>query len=169
MAKYEDYAPETPKKKKFRLFEAEDVMLATPTPQEEPTESVPEKAAEEPRRCLRCTDTEMVFYRTVRLQTENYYGPGGIQSLFRDDDDPDQAVLLPAEIWVCPKCRRMELVWGFATMPGGERVSEVVKYEQTFEHCTEQQLRQVLEGEKFNADMKQAARNLLRRNYDCRK
>lgn len=164
MAKYEDYAP---KKRGFRLFEAEDVMPAAPSPWEEAAEVVPEKAAEEPRRCLRCTDTEMKFYRTVRLQTENYYGPGGIQSLFRDDDDPDQAVLLPAEIWVCPKCHRMELVWGFATMPGGERVSEVVKYEQTFERCTEQQLRQILAEDKFNADMKQAARNLLRRNYNC--
>lgn len=164
MPLYPDYAP---KKKKFRLFETEDVMPPTPAPQEDPVEVVPEKAAEEPRRCLRCTDTEMKFYRTVKLQTEGYYGPGGIQSLFRDDDDPDQAVLLPVEIWACPKCRRMEMVWGFATMPDGERLPEVVKYEQTFEYCTEQQLRQVLEGEKFNADMKQAARNLLRRNYDC--
>ena len=166
MAKYEDYAP---KKKKFRLFEAEDVMPAAPAPQEEPTEAAPEKAAEEPRRCLRCPDTEMVFYRTVRLQTEEYYGPGSLQSLFRDDDDPRQAVLLPVSVWACPKCRRMEMVWGFPELPGGELMPEsaVRKHERAFERCTEQQLRQVLEGKEFNDDMKQAARNLLRRNYDC--
>ena len=164
MAKYEDYAP---KKRGFRLFEAEEVTTPTPAPQEEPTETAPEKAAETPRFCLRCTDTQMMFYRTVRLQMEGYYGPGGIDSLFRDDDDPYQAVLLPASVWVCPKCRRMEQVWGFPALPRQRRTSPVVKHERAFENCTEQQLRQILESGEFDADMKQAARNLLRRNFDC--
>ena len=164
MAKYEDYAP---KKRGFRLFEAEEVTTPPPALQEEPETTVPEKAAEEPRRCLRCTDTEMKFYRTVRLQMEGYTKPGTLMELFRDDDDPFETALLPVELWACPKCRRMEMVWGFATMPDGEKVSEIVKHEQTFAYCNEQQLRQILEGEEFNADMKQAARNLLRRNFDC--
>jgi hypothetical protein len=159
MAKYEDYAP---KKKKFRLFEAEDTQA--PTPQEEP-EAVPEKAAEEPRFCLRCTDTEMLFYRTVKLQTDRYWDGGTIRDLFRDDDEPYETALLPAEIWVCPKCRRMETVWAFSTLPGGAGLSKVWEYERTFEYCNEKQLRQILEEDKFNEDMKQAARNLLEKKF----
>ena len=160
MAKYEDYAP---KKKKFRLFEAEDTPA--PTPQEEPIEVVPEKAAEEPRFCLRCTDTEMLFYRTVKLQTDRYWDGGTIRDLFRDDDEPYETALLPAEIWVCPKCRRMETVWAFSTLPGGAGLSKVWEYERTFEYCNEKQLRQILEEDKFNEDMKQAARNLLEKKF----
>ena len=160
MAKYEDYAP---KKKKFRLFEAEDTQA--PTPQEEPIEAVPEKAAEEPRFCLRCTDTEMLFYRTVKLQTDRYWDRGSITELFRDDDEPYETALLPAEIWVCPKCRRMETVWAFSTLPGGAGLSKVWEYERTFEYCNEKQLRQILEEDKFNEDMKQAARNLLEKKF----
>ena len=160
MAKYEDYAP---KKKKFRLFEAEDA--SEPTPQEEPIEAVPEKAAEEPRFCLRCTDTEMLFYRTVKLQTDRYWDGGTIRDLFRDDDEPYETALLPAEIWVCPKCRRMETVWAFSTLPGGAGLSKVWEYERTFEYCNEKQLRQILEEDKFNEDMKQAARNLLEKKF----
>lgn len=160
MAKYEDYAP---KKRGFRLFEAEDTQA--PTPQEEPIEAVPEKAAEEPRFCLRCTDTEMLFYRTARLQMEGYTKPGTLIELFRDDDDPYETALLPAEIWVCPKCRRMETVWAFSTLPGGAGLSKVWEYERTFEYCNEKQLRQILEEDKFNEDMKQAARNLLEKKF----
>ncbi len=160
MALYPDYAP---KKKKFRLFEAEDAP--EPTPQEEPVEAVPEKAAEEPRFCLRCTDTQMVFYRTARLQMEGYTKPGTLIELFRDDDDPYETALLPAEIWVCPKCRRMETVWAFSTLPGGAGLSKVWEYERTFEYCNEKQLRQILEEDKFNEDMKQAARNLLEKKF----
>lgn len=160
MAKYEDYAP---KKKKFRLFEAEDAPA--PTPQEETTEAVPERAAEEPRFCLRCTDTEMLFYRTVKLQTDRYWDGGTIRDLFRDDDEPYETALLPAEIWVCPKCRRMETVWAFSTLPGGAGLSKVWEYERTFEYCNEKQLRQILEEDKFNEDMKQAARNLLEKKF----
>ena len=160
MAKYEDYAP---KKKKFRLFEAEDAP--EPTPQEEPVETVPEKTAEEPRFCLRCTDTEMLFYRTVKLQTDRYWDGGTIRDLFRDDDEPYETALLPAEIWVCPKCRRMETVWAFSTLPGGAGLSKVWEYERTFEYCNEKQLRQILEEDKFNEDMKQAARNLLEKKF----
>ena len=160
MAKYEDYAP---KKKKFRLFEAEDTPAQTP--QEEPTEAVPEKAAEEPRFCLRCTDTEMLFYRTVKLQTDRYWDGGTIRDLFRDDDEPYETALLPAEIWVCPKCRRRETVWAFSTLPGGAGLSKVWEYERTFEYCNEKQLRQILEEDKFNEDMKQAARNLLEKKF----
>lgn len=162
MAKYEDYAP---KKRGFRLFEAEDVMPPTPAPQEEPAESVPEKAAEAPRRCLRCTDTEMLFYRSVKLQTDRYWDGGTIRDLFRDDDEPYETALLPAEIWVCPKCRRMETVWAFSTLPGGAGLSKVWEYERTFEYCNEKQLRQILEEDKFNEDMKQAARNLLEKKF----
>lgn len=160
MAKYEDYAP---KKKKFRLFEVEDAP--EPTPQEEPVEAVPEKTAEEPRFCLRCTDTEMLFYRTVKLQTDRYWDRGSITELFRDDDEPYETALLPAEIWVCPKCRRMETVWAFSTLPGGAGLSKVWEYERTFEYCNEKQLRQILEEDKFNEDMKQAARNLLEKKF----
>lgn len=160
MDKYEDYAP---KKKKFRLFEAEDTQA--PTPQEEPIEAVPEKAAEEPRFCLRCTDTEMLFYRTVKLQTDRYWDGGSIRDLFRDDDEPYETALLPAEIWVCPKCRRMETVWAFSTLPGGAGLSKVWEYERTFEYCNEKQLRQILAEDKFNEDMKQAARNLLEKKF----
>ena len=160
MAKYEDYAP---KKKKFRLFEAEDTPA--PTPQEELTETVPERAAEEPRFCLRCTDTEMLFYRTVKLQTDRYWDGGTIRDLFRDDDEPYETALLPAEIWVCPKCRRMETVWAFSTLPGGAGLSKVWEYERTFEYCNEKQLRQILEEDKFNEDMNQAARNLLEKKF----
>ncbi len=160
MAKYEDYAP---KKKKFRLFEAEEAP--EPTPQEEPIEAVPEKAAEEPRFCLRCTDTEMLFYRSVKLQTDRYRDGGSIRELFQDDDEPYETALLPAEIWVCPKCRRMETVWAFSTLPGGAGLSKVWEYERTFEYCNEKQLRQILEEDKFNEDMKQAARNLLEKKF----
>lgn len=162
MAKYEDYAP---KKRGFRLFEAEDAMPPTPALQEEPAEAVPEKAAEEPRRCLRCTDTEMLFYRSVKLQTDRYWDGGTIRDLFRDDDEPYETALLPAEIWVCPKCRRMETVWAFSTLPGGAGLSKVWEYERTFEYCNEKQLRQILEEDKFNEDMKQAARNLLEKKF----
>ena len=162
MAQYPDYAP---KKKKFRLFDAPEATPEIGTQEDE--EKAPEvPAAEEPRFCLRCTDTKMLFYRTVKLQMEGCR-PGTIVELLRDDDDPDDTALLPAEIWVCPKCRRMEQVWGFPALPRQRRTSPVVKHERAFENCTEQQLRQVLQGEEFNADMKQAARNLLRRNYDC--
>ena len=163
MAKYEDYAP---KKKKFRLFEAEEAPRPTV---EERTDAAdaPEDAASpsEPRFCLRCTDTEMLFYRTARLQMEGYTKPGTLIELFRDDDDPYETALLPAEIWVCPKCRRMETVWAFSTLPGGAGLSKVWEYERTFEYCNEKQLRQILEEDKFNEDMKQAARNLLEKKF----
>lgn len=162
MDKYEDYAP---KKRGFRLFDAEEA----PQPAAEErtvTADAPEEVVlpSEPRFCLRCTDTQMAFYRTARLQMEGYTKPGTLIELFRDDDDPYETALLPVEIWACPKCRRMEMVWGFATMPSGETL-EVVKYEQTFEYCNEKQLRQILEEDKFNEDMKQAARNLLEKKF----
>ena len=166
MAKYEDYAP---KKRGFRLFEAEDVMPAAPAPQEEPVEAVPEKTVEEPRRCLRCPDTEMTFFRSLKIQLEGHRPEGLLAMLWEDEDDPYSLSLLPLDVYVCPKCRRTELVWNLGVFPGGELMpeSEVRKHERAFERCTEQQLRQVLEGKEFNDDMKQAARNLLRRNYDC--
>lgn len=154
MAKYEDYAPE---KKKFRPFAAIKEFVT-----EEPPDVLPPT---EPRFCLRCTDTEMLFYRSVKLQTDRYCDRGSITELFRDDDEPYETALLPAEIWVCPKCRRMETVWAFSTLPGGAGLSKAWEYERTFEYCNEKQLRQILEEDKFNEDMKQAARNLLEKKF----
>ena len=164
MAKYEDYAP---KKRGFRLFEAEDVMPSAPVPQEEPAEAVPEKTAEEPRFCLRCTDTEMKYYRTLKFQLEGHRPELLLRSLLEDEDDPDSLSLLPLEMYVCPKCRRTELAWCLGVDPDGEQREDgkVLKYERNFERCTERQLRQVLDGKEFDEDMKQAARNLLERNF----
>ena len=163
MDKYEDYAP---KKRGFRLFEAEEGPQPTAEERTADTDALEEVALpSEPRFCLRCTDTEMLFYRTVKLQTDRYWDGGSIRDLFRDDDEPYETALLPAEIWVCPKCRRMETVWAFSTLPGGAGLSKVWEYERTFEYCNEKQLRQILEEDKFNEDMKQAARNLLERKF----
>lgn len=157
MALYPDYAP---KKKKFRLF---DVPPAEPDLQggaDAPAREEP------PRYCLRCTDTEMRFFRSLKLQLEGCYGPGSLANLFENEDDPDSLSLLPMDMYVCPKCCRTELVWCLDVMPGGEALpeKEVRKYERTFARCTAQQLRQVLEGEAFDESAKQAARNLLCRN-----
>ena len=76
-----------------------------------------------------------------------------------------QEAALDARVWVCPKCRRMETVWAFSTLPGGAGLSKVWEYERTFEYCNEKQLRQILEEDKFNEDMKQAARNLLEKKF----
>ena len=158
MAKYEDYAP---KKKKFRLFEAEDAP--EPTPQEEPIEAVPEKAAEEPRFCLRCTDTEMLFYRTVKLQTDRYWDGGTIRDLFRDDDEPYETALLPAEIWVCPKCRRIELQWPEDVPLPEAELSEEENYERQLSGMTEKELRAIVKSELRSEGIRAAARKLLER------
>ncbi len=163
MAMYPDYVP---KKKKFRLFggdEPETPMFGVPTEEKESASAQPR----EPRMCLRCADTEMKFFRNLKLQLEGYYGPGSLMSLFEDEDDPDSLSLLPLDMYVCPKCRRTELVWCLGVLPDKEELPDapVLKYERTFERCTEQQLRQVLEGENFSEDMKTAARNLLERNF----
>ena len=146
MSLYPDYAP---KKKKFLLFHAPQRL-----PEQAAEQPAPEITPRPPRNCLRCPDTEMKFFRNLKLQLEGYYGPGSLS-------------LLPLDMYVCPKCRRTELVWCLGVLPDGEEVPEsaVLKYERTFERCTEQQLRQVLEGEEFSDDMKQAARNLLERNF----
>lgn len=156
MAQYPDYAP---KKKKFRLFEGVEQLV-----RDEPPDVLPPV---EPRFCLRCTGTPMKFFRNLKLQLEGYYGPGSIMSLFEDEDNPDSLSLLPLDMYVCPNCRRTELVWSLGVLPDKTEVPEgaVLKYECNFERCTEQQLRQVLEGKEFNDDMKQAARNLLERNF----
>ena len=164
MAQYPDYAP---KKKKFRLF---DVPEQADTPEQrdgEMREKEIAATAAEPRFCLRCTDTPMKFFRNLKFQLEGHYGPGSIQALFEDEDDPDSLSLLPLSMYVCPNCRRTELVWNLGVLPDKEELpdSAVLKYERTFERCTEQQLRRVLEGKEFNDDMKQAARNLLERNF----
>ncbi|MBR5217074.1 MAG: hypothetical protein IKV68_01800 [Oscillospiraceae bacterium] len=161
MGLYPDYAP---KKKRFSLFGGEEPK--TVFGGEEEKESIPAEPLP-PRFCLRCTDTEMKFFRNLKVQLEGYYGPGSIYSLFEDEDDPDSLSLLPLDMYVCPKCRRTELVWCLGVDPGGEERPDkaVLKYERTFERCTEEQLRQVLEGENFSEDMKTAARNLLERNF----
>lgn len=162
MALYPDYAPE---KKKFCLFDAPEAEVA-PTAEEsfEEEECAPQHSAE-PRFCLRCTDTEMKFFRNLKLQLEGYYGPGSLFNLFEDEDDPDSLSLLPLQMYVCPKCRRTELVWSLGVLPDGEEIplSGVLKHERTFARCTMQQLRKVIEGKEFNEEMKQAARNIISR------
>ena len=159
MAKYEDYAPETPKKKKFRLFEGLEQLV-----REEPPDVAPPV---EPRFCLRCPDTGMKYYRTLKFQLEGHRPELFLRSLLEDENDPDSLSLLPLEMYVCPKCRRTELVWCLGVDPDGKQREDwkVLQYERNYERCTEQQLRQVLEGEEFNDDMKQAARNLLERKF----
>ena len=159
MAKYEDYAPETPKKKKFCLFEGLEQLV-----REDPPDVAPPV---EPRFCLRCPDTEMKYYRTLKFQLEGHRPERLLRSLLEDESDPDSLSLLPLEMYVCPKCRRTELVWCLGVDPDGEQREDwkVLQYERNYERCTEQQLRQVLEGEEFNDDMKQAARNLLERKF----
>ena len=162
MALYPDYAP---KKKKFRLFDAPE--QAAEPPVEEPLdeeEAAPQRSAE-PRHCLRCADTEMQYFRKLKLQLEGYYGPGSLLNFFEDEDDPESLSLLPLEMYVCPKCRRTELVWALDVLPDGREVPEsgVLKHERSFRKCTMQQLRQVIEGKEFDEEMKQAAQNILSR------
>lgn len=159
MAKYEDYAPETPKKKKFPLFEGMEQLVREELPDVAPPV--------ESRFCLRCTDTEMKYYRTLKFQLEGHRPELLLRSLLEDEDDPDSLSLLPLEMYVCPKCRRTELAWCLGVDPDGEQREDgkVLKYERNFERCTERQLRQVLDGKEFDEDMKQAARNLLERKF----
>ena len=159
MAKYEDYAPETPEKRKFRPFAAIKEFVS-----EEPPDVLPPT---EPRFCLRCTDTEMKFFRVLKFQLEGHRPELTLRGLWEDENDPDSLSLLPLEMYVCPKCRRTELAWCLGVDPDGEQRSDwkVLKHERAFARCTEQQLRQVLEGKEFNEDMKQAARNLLEKKF----
>ena len=139
-------------------------------PAEEPLddldeEEAPPQRSAQPRFCLRCTDTEMQYFCNLKLQLEGYYGPGSLLNLFEDENDPESLSLLPLEMYVCPKCRRTELVWSLAVLPDGGELPEsgVLKHERTFRKCTMQQLRQIIEGKEYDEEMKQAAQNILSR------
>lgn len=162
MALYPDYAP---KKKKFRFFDAPE-METEPPVEDSPAEETEEPSVgSEPRYCLRCEGTEMKFFRKLKLQLEGYYGPGSVLNLFEDEDDPDSLSLLPLKMYVCPQCRRTELVWALDVMPGGEEIplTGVARYERIYKNSPMQRLRQIIEGKEYDEDMKQAAQNILSR------
>lgn len=165
MTLYPDYAP---KKKKFRLFDAPETVVEPPV--QEPLddldeEEAPPQRSAQPRFCLRCTDTEMQYFRNLKLQLEGYYGPGSLLNLFEDEDDPESLSLLPLKMYVCPKCRRTELVWSLDVLPSGEETpcTGVAKYERIYKNSPMQRLRQIIEGKEYDEEMKQAAQNILSR------
>lgn len=152
MAKYEDYAPK--KKKTSRLY-----APWKQSPQKKETQQ------EEPpaiRFCLRCPDTPMVYFRNLKLQMEEHVR-GSLQYLFESERDPYSLTLLPVRVYICPKCRRTELEWAGEVLPDGSSIPDraVLKHERALERCTLEQLRQVLESDEFDENMKQAARNIL--------
>ena len=157
MGLYPDYAP---KKKRFSLFGGEEPK--TVFGGEEEKESIPAEPLP-PRFCLRCTDTEMKFFRNLKVQLEGYYGPGSIYSLLEDEDDPDSLSLLPLDMYVCPKCRRIELQWPEDVPLPEAELSEEENYERQLSGMTEKELRAIVKSELRSEGIRAAARKLLER------
>lgn len=149
MAKYEDYAPESPKKKKFRLFEAGEAPLPATEEQAGADEAGKEVLSPaEPRFCLRCPGV------ALRLRSRELIE---VYSAARSEC----AAALDAQIWVCPECRRIELRWPEDVDLPEEAVEGEEKYMRQLRGMSEKELRSVANSSLRGEEIRAAARKLL--------
>ena len=74
-----------------------------------------------------------------------------------------QEAALDARVWVCPKCRRIELQWPEDVPLPEAELSEEENYERQLSGMTEKVLRAIVKSELRSEGIRAAARKLLER------
>ncbi|MBQ0037140.1 MAG: hypothetical protein KBS74_00525 [Clostridiales bacterium] len=109
------------------------------------------------RLCPVCRDTELQFYKRMRLTGEG-------------EDFLTGPEWLLVDVYLCPRCRRIELYAPMTPLEEFEATpefhSDVEKFEWNFKDYSDKKLQKVIDGKDYVDDAKRAAKNLLmRRKY----